>query len=74
MTACSSFLVFPTHWTLTAPLEASEDGRERFGREAELRVEELLPRRVLRERAVEGVPELDSPLDSGAVRSGYART
>ena len=69
MTACSSFFALPTLWTLIHPLEASEEGRDRFGRETELRAEEFLPRRVLRERVVEGVPELDPPLDSGTVRS-----
>ena len=69
MTACSTFFVLPTLRTLTAPLEASEDGRDLYGRETELRAEEFLPRRVLRERVVEGVPELDSPPDPGPMRS-----
>ena len=66
--AFSSFFVFPTRWTLTAPLEASEGGHARFGWELEPRAEEVLPRQVLRERIVDGVAWLDSPLDSGLVR------
>ena len=65
--AFSSFLDFPTLWTLIAPRDVSDEGLDRLGLEA-AGDPELLPRRVLRDRPEEGVTESDSSSESGSVR------
>ena len=74
MAAFSPFFALSTFRTLSPPLDVNEEGRDRFGLETELRAGEVLPRRLLRERVVEGVSGLDSPLDSGTVRSSSSGT